>query len=75
MSLVIVEFLSRHGVLQVFVVCPDLDRVPGSFQKVSLLFQRMNDSEHLFVIDLVVPFHWRQRFAVESHRVPLFFSG
>ena len=57
MSLATVEFLSHHEVLQVLVVCPDLDWVPGSFQKVSPLFQRMDDSEHLFVMDLIVSFH------------------
>jgi len=57
------------------VVCPDLDWVLGSFQKVSLLFQRMDDSEHLFVMDLIVPFHWRQEFAVEGHWVLFLLSG
>ena len=37
-SLAAVEFLSRHEVLQVLVVHPDLDWVPGSFQTVFLLF-------------------------------------
>jgi len=41
----------------------------GSLQEVSLLLQYTDDNEHLFVMDLVVPFHWRQEFAVESHRV------
>jgi len=26
-------------------------------------------------MDLVVPFHWRQGFAIESHWVSFFFSG
>jgi len=34
----------------------------------------MDDSEYLFVMDLVVPFHWRQGFAVEGHWMPFFFS-
>jgi len=69
-----VEFLSHHEVLQVLVVHPDLDQVLGSFQKVSLLFQRMDDSKHLFVMDLIVLFHQRQRFAVEGHWVPFLLS-
>ena len=69
-----VEFLSHHEVLQVLVVRPDLYQMLGSFQEVSLLFQHMDDSEHLFVMDLVVPFHQRQRFAVEGHRVPFLLS-
>jgi len=52
-----VEFLGRHEVLQVLVVCPDLHWVSGSFQEMPLLFQCADDSEHLFVVDLVVPFH------------------
>ena len=70
-----VEFLSRYEVLQVLVVCLDLDQVLGSFQKVSPLFQCTGDSEHLFVMDLVVPFYQRQGFAVEGHQVPFLLSG
>ena len=66
-GLAMVEFLSRHEVLQVLVVHPDFHRVTSSFQKVPLLFQRTDNSKHLFVMDLVVPFHWRQGFAIESH--------
>ena len=43
-DLATVEFLSRHEVLQVLVVYPDFYQVPSSFQKVPLLFQRMDDS-------------------------------
>jgi len=39
------------------------------------LFQCVNDSKYLFVMDLVVLFHWRQGFAIEGHRVPFFLSG
>ena len=74
-GLATVEFLSRHEVLQVLVVHSDFHRVTSSFQKVPLLFQRTDDSEHLFVMDLIVPFYWRQGFAIESHWVPFFFSG
>jgi len=56
------------------VVCSDLYWVSGSFQEMPLLFQYTDDSEHLFVVDLIVPFHWRQKFAVESHWIPFFFS-
>jgi len=73
-GLATVEFLSHHEVLQVLVVRPDFHRVTSSFQKVPPLFQRMDNSEHLFVIDLVVPFHRRQGFAIESHWVLFFFS-
>jgi len=75
LGLATVEFLSRHEVLQVLVVRPDFHWVASSFQKVPPLFQRTDDSEHLFVMDLIVPFHWRQGFAIESHWVLFFFSG
>jgi len=54
-SLATVEFLSHHEVLQVLVVCPDLYWVLGSFQEIPLLFQCTDDSEHLLVMDLIVP--------------------
>jgi len=73
-GLATVEFLSHHKVLQVLVVCPDFYWVSSFFQKVPPFFQRMDDSEHLLVMDLVVPFHRRQGFAVESYQVPLVFS-
>jgi len=69
-----VEFLSRHEVLQVLVVRPDLYQVSGSFQEVPPLFQCADDSKHLFVVNLVIPFHWRQGFAIEGHRVPFLLS-
>jgi len=75
LGLATVEFLSCYEVLQVLVVRPDFYRIPGSFQKVSPFFQCADDSEHLLVMDLVVPFHWRQGFAIESHWVLFFFSG
>jgi len=39
------------------------------------LFQCTDDSEHLFVIDLVILLHRRQGLAVKRYRVPLLFSG
>ena len=59
LGLATVEFLGHHEVFQVLVVRPDFYRVLGSFQKVPPFFQRADDSKHLLVIDLVVPFHWR----------------
>ena len=56
-GLVMVEFLSRHEVLQVLVVRPDFYQVPSFFQKVPPLFQRTVDSKYFFVMDLIVPFH------------------
>jgi len=70
-----VEFLSHHEVLQVLVVCSDFYWVSGSLQEVPPLFQCTDDSEHLFVMDLVIPFHRKQGLAVKGHWVPFLFSG
>jgi len=72
---VTVEFLSRHEVLQVLVICPDLHQVSGSLQEMPPLFQYMDDSEHLLVMDLVIPLHRRQGLAVKGHQMLLLFSG
>ena len=69
-----VEFLSCHEVFQVLVVHPDLYWVLGSFQKMPPLFQCVDDSKYLLVMDLVIPFHWRQGFAIEGHQMPFLFS-
>ena len=73
-GLAMVEFLSHHEILQVLVVRPDFYWVLSSFQKVPPLFQCVDDSEYLFVMDLIVLFYRRQGFAVESHQMPFFFS-
>jgi len=57
------------------MVCPDLYWVLGSLQEIPLLFQCVDNSEHLLVMDLIILFHWRQGFAVEGHWVPFLFSG
>jgi len=44
--------------------------VSGFFQEMPPLSQYADDSKHLFVMDLVVPFHQRQGFAIEGHWVP-----
>ena len=74
-GLAMIEFFSHHEVLQVLVVYLDFYRMSSSFQKVPPLFQRADDSKHLLVMDLVVLFHRKQGFAVESYWVPLVFSG
>ena len=56
------------------MVHSDLYQVSGSFQEVSPLFQHADDSEHLFVMDLVVLFYWRQRFTIEDYWVPFLLS-
>jgi len=39
------------------------------------LFQCTDDSEHLFVMNLIIPLYWRQGLAVKCYRMPLLFSG
>jgi len=48
--------------------------VSGSLQEMPPFYQCADNSEHLLVIDLVVPFHWRQGFAVEGHWMPFLLS-
>ena len=69
-----VEFLSCHEVLQALVVYLDLYWALGSFQEMSSLFQCADNSEHLFVMDLIVPLYQRQEFAVKGHQVPFLLS-
>ena len=40
-----------------------------------LLFQCIDDSKHLLVIDLIVLFHQRQGFAIKGHWVLFLLSG
>ena len=63
-----VEFLSRHEVLQILVVRPDLYGMSSSFQEVPSLLQCTDDSEHLLVMNLVILLHWRQGLAVKHYR-------
>jgi len=39
------------------------------------LFQCADDNEHLLVMDLVIPFYWRQGFAIEGYWVLFLLSG
>ena len=59
MSLATVEFLSYYEVFQVLAVRPDLYWVPDSFQEMPLFLQCTDNSEHLLVMDLIIPFHWK----------------
>jgi len=56
------------------VVCSDLYQVLGSLQKVPSLFQYMDNSKHLLVVNLIILLYQRQGFAVEGHQVPFLFS-
>jgi len=56
------------------VVCPDFYWVLDSLQEVPPLFQHMDNSKYLLVMDLIIPLHWRQGFAVEGHQVLFLFS-
>jgi hypothetical protein len=66
-----VEFLCRHEVLQVFVVCPDFDPVVGAFQEMVPVLQSSHDCQHFLVMDLIVPLHCVETFGVVSNRMPL----
>jgi hypothetical protein len=70
-GLSLVEFPSCPKVLQVFVVCPDLQKIFCAFKEVVPLFQSSDDCQHLLVIDIIVPFHCAQGLGIKSHWVPL----
>jgi len=55
--LTIVEFLGHYEVLKVLVVHPNLYQVGHSFKEMFLLFQGLDDGQHLFVVDLVILFY------------------
>src|ERR1700675_4201430 len=74
-GLVAVEFLGGPEVLEVLMVRPDLKRLARTFQVVSPLFQRLDDRQHFFVMDLVVALDWGQAFGPESNRVILSILG
>lgn len=52
-----VEFLCCAEVLKILVVCPDLEVMLHAFYIVLPLFKCTDDSEHLLVMNLVVPFN------------------
>jgi hypothetical protein len=50
-----VEFLRGGEVLQIFVVSPDLKLQLTALEVVSPLVKGSHDSQHFFVVDIVVP--------------------
>jgi len=66
-----VQLLGRHEVLQVLVVCPNLALMFRAFDKVPPLLEGSDDCQHLFVVDLVVPFDGGQGLGEEGDQVPL----
>src|SRR5882724_8885176 len=61
-SLMMVEFLRRHEVLQVLVVRPDFNLVVGALQEMAPVLQSSHDCQHFLVMDLVVPLHGIETF-------------
>jgi len=57
MSLITVEFLSCYKVLKVLIVCPNFYWIDYFFKEMSPLFQGPDDSQYLFVMDLIILFH------------------
>src|SRR5215470_15010592 len=70
-SLATIQLLGRPEILQILVVGPNLHRMLGSLQQMPPLLQRTNDSQHLLIVDLVVPLHLTQALRVERDRMPL----
>src|SRR6202795_2556587 len=74
-GLAAVELLGGPEVLEVLMVCPDLEGLARAFQVVSPLFQRSDDRQHFHVMDLIVAFDWGQAFGLESNRMVLSVLG
>src|SRR3978361_421891 len=66
-----VEVLRLPEVLQVLVVGPDLDWVLRALEEMSPFLKRLDDREHLLVVDLVVTLDRAQALGEERGRVPL----
>ena len=62
LSLSLIEFLGCLEVFQVLVVSPHFDMMLHTFKEVPPLFEGMNDSQHLFVMDLVILLHRTKAF-------------
>ena len=71
-SLSPIEFLGHLEVFQVLVVSPHFNTMLCTFKAVSPLFKGMTDSQHLFVMDLIISLHCTKAFWVEGNGVPLF---
>ena len=65
-----IELFCCHEVLEVLVVCPQLELVFNAFNEVSPLLQGSNNGEHLLVVDLIVAFDRRQGLRHEGNWVP-----
>ncbi len=65
-----IELFCCHEVLEVLVVCPQLELVFNAFNEVSPLLQGSNNGEHLLVVDLIVAFDRRQGLRHEGDWVP-----
>ena len=68
--MLLVQFLRRAEILEVFVVCPDFKLTWGAFKEVSPLLQCLDNGQHLLVMDLVVLLDWAETLREEGNWVP-----
>jgi hypothetical protein len=52
------DFLRLAEVLEVFMVCPDVDGVVGAEEVGVAAFKPVHNGSHLFIVDVVVSFSW-----------------
>ena len=73
-SLLCIQLLSCHKVLKGLVISQHLELFFGlqSFQLCSPLLERLDDSKHFFVMDLIVSLSIRHALGIEGNRMPVF---
>ena len=49
------------------MVCPNFELVPHAFKEMLLFFKGADNGEHLFIMDLVVPFYCIEALRVEGY--------
>ena len=68
-----VEEFGGHEGFEIFVVGLYSYRVFGSFEVVSPMFHRFDDSEHFMVVGVIIAFSWGAFAGPEGDRVKLIF--
>ena len=65
-----VQLLRHAEVLKVFVVCPDLKLMWGTFKEVPPLLKCSDNGQHLLVMNLIAPLNWAEASGEEGNQMP-----
>ncbi|KAG6876147.1 hypothetical protein C0993_005333 [Termitomyces sp. T159_Od127] len=66
-----IELLGCSEVLKVLMICPNLKLMLGTLQEVPPFFKGLDDSQHIFVIDLIIMLYCIQALRVEGYQMLL----